>query len=93
MYSYSIKLTPQLKVEQRDGTPIPGPRQDVKLSTSITYELPGQNPTPYPYYYPQTSTYSLPDKMYTVPDNGIVEIRVDIPVNASRVALTVSIVK
>lgn len=68
-----------------------GMREDVNVSTTVTYEVPtNTQTTPYPWYQPPTRTYKLKNKVFTVPDTGIVAIQVDIPGNATHISLNVS---
>ena len=66
-----------------------GIRQDVNVTTRVTYQLDGVDPTPYPYYSPPTKSYEIKPHLFTVPDNGIVPIQIDIPSNATSISLTV----
>ena len=61
----------QLKIEQRDGTPLTGRREDVNVSARVTYMLPELESTPYPWYYPARNYMDLPNKIYSVPDSGL----------------------
>ena len=80
----------QLKIEQRDGTPLTGRREDVNVSARVTYMLPELESTPYPWYYPARNYMDLPNKIYSVPDSGLVAIQLNMPFNATSISLTVS---
>ena len=80
----------QLKIEQRDGTLLTGRREDVNVSARVTYMLPELESTPYPWYYPARNYMDLPNKIYSVPDSGLVAIQLNMPFNATSISLTVS---
>lgn len=78
----------QLRVTAQDDQPLQAPREDVRVSTSVTYQDKGVDPTPYPWYQPPTHSESLPEVNLVVPDGGIVPIQVSIPDNATHVSIT-----
>ena len=67
-----------------------GPRDDVNVSASVTYQLPKLASTPYPWYYPARNYMDLPNKIYSVPESGLVAIQLTMPLNATSISLTVS---
>ena len=79
---------------QQDGVPLSGSRQQVNVSTSVTWQEKMITPstTPYPWYqqYPRTHNYNLPPHLFTVPDTGVVAVQLDIPENATKISLSVS---
>lgn len=82
-----LPYTAYLKVAQQDDTPFMGTRQDVNVSTSVTYELKGQDPTPYSRQGAPTRNYTLKNKVFTVPNSGSVAIQVDTPKNSTHINL------
>lgn len=79
----------QMRVARQDDTPVMGAKSSVVVHTTVTYQLPEPTTTP-KYYYPQSRTYTIKDRTFTVPDSGVVPIQVDIPDNATSISLRVS---
>ena len=80
-------------MEQQDGVPLSGSRQQVNVSTRVTWqEMITPSTTPYPWYqqYPYNHIYYLPNNLFTVPDSGVVAVQIDIPENATYIMLGVS---
>ncbi|XP_064610073.1 CD109 antigen-like [Liolophura sinensis] len=71
-----LKYTAYLRVSQQDGRPIVGPRSSVTISAVVTNEKPN---TVSIFHYPVVSTHSLQTQTFTVPENGLVPIEIDIP--------------
>ncbi|XP_064609639.1 CD109 antigen-like [Liolophura sinensis] len=71
-----LKYTAYLRVSQQDGRPIVGPRSSVTTSAVVTNEKPN---TVSIFHYPVFSTHSLQTQTFTVPENGLVPIEIDIP--------------
>nr|BAE44110.1 thioester-containing protein [Tauphaedusa tau] len=83
-----LKYTAYLKVSQPDGLPVSTSTQTVNVNTDVVIELPGITPTPYFYYQDPTESRKLPVALYDVPDNGLVEVPVDIPNDAKSATIT-----
>ncbi|XP_048243539.1 CD109 antigen-like isoform X13 [Haliotis rufescens] len=82
-----LKYIAYLQVQQQDGRPVQTSTQRVTVSTRVTSQI-KQTTTP-AFYYPRTTSYTIPDQTFSVPDTGLVPIEVHIPANASSVSLTV----
>ncbi|XP_071088378.1 CD109 antigen-like [Haliotis cracherodii] len=80
-----LKYIAFLQVQQQDGRPIQASNQKVRVSTRVTAEI-EEKTTPM-YYFPRTTSFSLPDKILSVPDTGLVPVEVNIPTNGTRVSL------
>ena len=83
--------TLQIKVLRQDGSPITGTKQSVIIHTDITSPVSktlSLQPTPY-YWGPQTTTFQLNNQILTLPDTGLVAVKIQIPKNASKVNLRV----
>ncbi|XP_071088375.1 CD109 antigen-like isoform X9 [Haliotis cracherodii] len=82
-----LKYIAYLQVQQQDGRPVQTRTQRVTVSTRVTSQI-KQTTTP-AFYYPRTTSYTIPDQTFSVPDTGLVPIEVHVPANASSVSLTV----
>ncbi|XP_076447000.1 CD109 antigen-like [Babylonia areolata] len=83
-----------LKVSQPDGLPlVSAAGQSVTIGATVTAELPTPGTTPYPYYYPRTTTFHLPDLSLSIPQNGLVPIQLTVPGNATSISLHVTLQK
>ncbi|XP_071127944.1 CD109 antigen-like isoform X2 [Mytilus edulis] len=81
-----LPYTAYMRVARQDDTPVMGAKSSVVVHTTVTYQLPEPTTTP-KYYYPQSRTYTIKDRTFTVPDSGVVPIQVDIPDNATSISL------
>ena len=81
----------QIRVLRQDGSPVTGTKQKVIMHTDITSPVSKPFPLqPTPYYWgPQTTTFQLNNQILTLPDTGLVEVKIEIPKNASKVNLQV----
>ena len=80
--------TLQIRVLRQDGSPITGTKQSVIIHTYITSPVSKLQPTPY-YWGPQTTTFQLNNQILSLSDTGLVEVKIEIPKNASKVNLRV----
>ncbi|XP_071088381.1 CD109 antigen-like isoform X2 [Haliotis cracherodii] len=82
-----LKYIAYLQVQQQDGRPVQTNTQRVTVSTRVTSQI--KQTTTHAFYYPRTTSYTIPDQTFSVPDTGLVPIEVHLPANASSVSLTV----
>nr|XP_022294874.1 CD109 antigen-like [Crassostrea virginica] len=78
--------TAYIRVLRQDGSPITGTKQSVIIHTYITSPVSKLQPTPY-YWGPQTTTFQLNNQILSLSDTGLVEVKIEIPKNASKVNL------
>ena len=84
--------TLQIRVLLQDGSPITGAKQSVIIHTDITSPVSKLQRTPY-YWGPQHTTFQLNNQNLTLPDTGLVAVKIEIPKNASNVNLQVCLKK
>ncbi|XP_067661520.1 CD109 antigen-like [Haliotis asinina] len=75
-----------LQVQQQDGRPAPVSSQKLRVSTRVTAEI-KQTTTHMYYYSPRTTSFNLPDEIFSVPESGLVPVEINVPSNATRVTL------
>ncbi|XP_046542511.1 LOW QUALITY PROTEIN: CD109 antigen-like [Haliotis rubra] len=80
-----LSYNTHLQVVQPDGRPAPATNHKLRVSTRVTAEI-KETTTPM-YYSPRTTSFNLPDQIFSVPDSGLVPVEVNIPTNATRVSL------
>ncbi|BFZ24492.1 hypothetical protein BsWGS_27530 [Bradybaena similaris] len=82
-----LQYTAYLKVSQPDGLPVSSSNDMISVSPSVVVELPGVSPTPYYFYEKPTETKKLPETVFSVPDNGLIAIPVDVPKDAKSATI------
>ncbi|XP_069130827.1 CD109 antigen-like isoform X2 [Argopecten irradians] len=73
------------KVVQQDDTPLSSTKGPVTVHTQVTANLP-ETTTPLYYYGSRTMSYTMPDQTFTLTDTGLVQVKIDIPHNATSVS-------
>ena len=78
-------------MSQQDGLPVTSSSQQVTVDTTVTVQDKTSSSSNFWWGEPPTHVNKLPSTTLSVPSNGLVAIPVDVPGDAYKVSVTVSI--